>query len=228
MTNYASHAADAGFGPKAVPLTFFRKASGSISGPHTDIVKPAHVRLLDYEVEIGLVLGREIPVDAEIGEDILAEYVAGMVVTNDVSVRDVHCPRPSSTSRSPTPPSPRSGPPWCCWTTVTTTPTAAAPCPLSPRPVYRALPLGQPSPVPGADRDKDGQRTKSSREIGRLRHVRLWVQQGYREVSPRWANVGRHDPSRVQEPGVKGTYDYDQAAAEAAGIMQRSPGRVSR
>ena len=57
MTNFASHVKDAGGDPKKVPLTFFRKASGSITGPVDDIVKPAHVRLLDYEVEIGLVIG---------------------------------------------------------------------------------------------------------------------------------------------------------------------------
>ena len=43
-----------------MPLTFFRKASASINGPFDDIVKPGHVRLLDYEVEIGLVIGRDI------------------------------------------------------------------------------------------------------------------------------------------------------------------------
>src|ERR1700675_241210 len=53
MTNYASHAADAGLNPQTIPLTFFRKASGSISGPFEDIVKPAHVKFLDYEVEVG-------------------------------------------------------------------------------------------------------------------------------------------------------------------------------
>ena len=50
--------------PATVPLTFFRKASGSITGPHADIVRPAHVRLLDYEVEIGLVIGAQDPVGA--------------------------------------------------------------------------------------------------------------------------------------------------------------------
>src|SRR5699024_487294 len=33
MTNYASHVKDSGMDPKAIPLTFFRKTSGSISGP---------------------------------------------------------------------------------------------------------------------------------------------------------------------------------------------------
>ena len=57
MTNFASHVKDAGMDPSSVPLTFFRKASASINGPFDDIVKPAHVKLLDYEVEVGLVIG---------------------------------------------------------------------------------------------------------------------------------------------------------------------------
>ena len=93
MTNFASHAKDAGLNPDTVPLTFFRKSSGSISGPFDEVVKPSHVRLLDYEVEIGLVIGREMPVGTEITEDNLADYVAGMVVTDDVSARDVQLPK---------------------------------------------------------------------------------------------------------------------------------------
>lgn len=93
MTNFASHVKDAGMDPKAIPLTFFRKASGSIAGPFDDIVKPDHVRFLDYEVEIGLVIGREMPIGTEITEENLAEYVAGLVVTNDVSARDVQLPK---------------------------------------------------------------------------------------------------------------------------------------
>lgn len=89
MTNFASHVEDTGGNPKTVPLTFFRKASGSISGPGDDIVKPDHVRLLDYEVEIGLVIGRDVPVGTTISADNLADYVCGLVVTNDVSARDV-------------------------------------------------------------------------------------------------------------------------------------------
>ena len=93
MTNFASHVKDAGLDPKSIPLTFFRKASGSITGPFDDIVKPAHVRFLDYEVEIGLVIGREMPVGTTITEANLADYVAGLVVTNDVSARDVQLPK---------------------------------------------------------------------------------------------------------------------------------------
>jgi 2-keto-4-pentenoate hydratase/2-oxohepta-3-ene-1,7-dioic acid hydratase in catechol pathway len=89
MTNYASHVKDAGRDPANTPLAFFRKASGSISGPLGDIVKPVHVRLLDYEVEIGLVIGRDMPVGTTITEANLSDYVCGLVVTNDVSARDV-------------------------------------------------------------------------------------------------------------------------------------------
>lgn len=89
MTNFASHVEDTGGDPKKVPLTFFRKASGSLTGPLAEIVKPSHVRLLDYEVEIGLVIGRDIPVGTTITADNLADYVCGLVVTNDVSARDV-------------------------------------------------------------------------------------------------------------------------------------------
>jgi 2-keto-4-pentenoate hydratase/2-oxohepta-3-ene-1,7-dioic acid hydratase in catechol pathway len=93
MTNYASHVSDAGMNPASIPLTFFRKTSGSISGPVDDIVKPAHVRFLDYEVEIGLVIGRDIAVGTTITEDNLADYIAGLVVTNDVSARDIQLPQ---------------------------------------------------------------------------------------------------------------------------------------
>lgn len=93
MTNYASHARDAGVDPVRVPLTFFRKASGSVSGPHEDILRPDHVGLLDYEVEIGLVIGRSMPVGTQITEENLSEYVAGLVITNDVSARDIQLPQ---------------------------------------------------------------------------------------------------------------------------------------
>jgi 2-keto-4-pentenoate hydratase/2-oxohepta-3-ene-1,7-dioic acid hydratase in catechol pathway len=89
MTNFASHVEDTGGNPKTVPLTFFRKASGSITGPADEIVKPEHVRLLDYEVEIGLVIGRDLPVGTTVTAENMPEYVCGLVVTNDVSARDV-------------------------------------------------------------------------------------------------------------------------------------------
>jgi 2-keto-4-pentenoate hydratase/2-oxohepta-3-ene-1,7-dioic acid hydratase in catechol pathway len=84
MTNFASHVEDAGLDPASTPLTFFRKTSGSISGPFDDIVRPDHVRCLDYEVEIGLVIGRELPVGTQVTEESWTTYEPGLVVTNDV------------------------------------------------------------------------------------------------------------------------------------------------
>src|ERR1700752_83680 len=88
-TNYASHVRDVGRDPAKTPLTFFRKASGSVAGPFDDIVKPSHVQLLDYELEIGLLIGRESAVGTKITEANLAKFVHGLLVTNDVSARDV-------------------------------------------------------------------------------------------------------------------------------------------
>ncbi|BBX69459.1 fumarylacetoacetate hydrolase family protein [Mycolicibacterium psychrotolerans] len=93
MTNFESHVKDAGMDPKTVPLTFFRKSSASITGPHGEIVRPAHVRLLDYEVEIGLVIGRDIPVGTTITDANLTDHVAALTITNDVSARDIQLPQ---------------------------------------------------------------------------------------------------------------------------------------
>ncbi len=93
MTNFESHVRDSGMDPKTVPLTFFRKSSASISGPFDDIVKPGHVRFLDYEVEIGLVIGRDIPVGTNLSENDLTGAIAGLVITNDVSARDIQLPQ---------------------------------------------------------------------------------------------------------------------------------------
>lgn len=93
MTNFASHVTDSGMDPKTVPLTFFRKSSASITGPRADIVKPSHVRLLDYEVEIGLVIGTDIPVGTTLTAENYPGYLAGLVVTNDVSARDIQLPQ---------------------------------------------------------------------------------------------------------------------------------------
>ena len=93
MTNFESHVKDSGMDPKTVPLTFFRKSSASISGPFDQIVKPGHVRFLDYEVEIGLVIGRDIPVGTSISDSQLTDYIAGLVITNDISARDIQLPQ---------------------------------------------------------------------------------------------------------------------------------------
>ncbi len=87
--NYRSHATDSGFDPDTVPPAFFRKASHSITGPAGDIIRPDGVEFLDYEVELGLVIGTDLPVGTTVTDADLARYVAALVVANDVSARQV-------------------------------------------------------------------------------------------------------------------------------------------
>jgi 2-keto-4-pentenoate hydratase/2-oxohepta-3-ene-1,7-dioic acid hydratase in catechol pathway len=87
--NYRSHATDSGFDPDTVPPAFFRKASHSITGPAGDIIRPEGVGFLDYEVELGLVIGADLPVGTTVTEDNLADYVAALVVADDVSARQI-------------------------------------------------------------------------------------------------------------------------------------------
>ncbi|MER5764726.1 fumarylacetoacetate hydrolase family protein [Streptomyces sp. NPDC002082] len=93
MVNYRSHAVDSGFDPDLVPTAFFRKASGSVTGPASEIVRPEHVRLLDYEVELGLVFGAPLPLNSDVTPGSLPHYIAGLVVANDISARDLQLPK---------------------------------------------------------------------------------------------------------------------------------------
>ena len=87
--NYRSHARDSGMDPGKVPPVFFRKASHSLTGPAGDILRPDGVAFLDYEVELGLVIGADLPVGTTVTDTSLASYVAALVVTNDISARQI-------------------------------------------------------------------------------------------------------------------------------------------
>jgi len=87
--NYRSHAIDSGVSPDTVPPTFFRKASHSLTGPTGDIIRPLGVSFLDYEVELGLVIGAGLPVGTTVTDATLDRYVAALVVANDVSARQI-------------------------------------------------------------------------------------------------------------------------------------------
>lgn len=91
--NYRTHMLESGFDPDASPFNiFFRKASSCLAPADTDIVKPAHVELLDYEVEIGLVFSRDVTEPTEVSVDNLHDYVGALVLLNDISARDVQLP----------------------------------------------------------------------------------------------------------------------------------------
>ena len=81
--NYALHAKEAGLAVPGEPV-LFSKAASALSGPFDDIVQPKDSIKLDYEVELGLVMGA----DAEhVSEADALAHVAGFCVINDVSER---------------------------------------------------------------------------------------------------------------------------------------------
>ncbi|MCL6517223.1 fumarylacetoacetate hydrolase family protein [Alicyclobacillus sp.] len=88
--NYANHRSEAGMAPER-PLfnLIFSKSDTALSGPEDDIIRPEGVRLLDYEVELGLVIGRPLTEPTRVTQERLGEFVAGAVICNDVSARDV-------------------------------------------------------------------------------------------------------------------------------------------
>lgn len=91
--NYRSHMVESGMDPDRAFNMLFTKSTASLTGPRDEIVRPSRVRLLDYEVELGIVIGREITGPVTVTEENLAEYVGGFVVANDVSARDVQLPQ---------------------------------------------------------------------------------------------------------------------------------------
>ena len=91
--NYRQHMIESGVDPDAKTYNMiFTKASSCIAPADTDVVRPQRVRLLDYEVELGLVLRRDISGGCQVSDSNLDEYVAGAVIVNDYSARDVQLP----------------------------------------------------------------------------------------------------------------------------------------
>jgi len=91
--NYESHILESGMNPENIVFNvMIRKASSSISPPNTDIVRPAGVQLLDYEVELGLVIAQEITEPVSVTDANLLDYLAAVVIVNDVSARDIQLP----------------------------------------------------------------------------------------------------------------------------------------
>ena len=81
--NYSDHAAEAGMKVPSEPVLFF-KATSAISGPNDPIILPRGSQKTDWEVELGVVIGRG---GKYIDEEAALEHVAGYCVVNDVSER---------------------------------------------------------------------------------------------------------------------------------------------
>ena len=92
--NYRQHMLESGLDPDHKRYNmFFEKSDASVAAPVGSIVRPAHVQLLDYELELALVMRRQVsgPVTVTVRE--LPEYVFGFTIANDVSARDVQLPQ---------------------------------------------------------------------------------------------------------------------------------------
>lgn len=83
--NYAKHAAELGNEVPAEPLIFLKPPSALI-GPGTAIVVPAGVGRVDFEGEVGVVMGRRA---RRVSADDAWDHVAALVPVNDVSARDL-------------------------------------------------------------------------------------------------------------------------------------------
>ncbi|WP_407319582.1 fumarylacetoacetate hydrolase family protein [Isoptericola halotolerans] len=82
--NYAAHAAESGAQPPTAPIVFF-KHPNTVVGPDDTVPVPPGSEKLDYEVELGVVIGRRASRVASPQEAM--EHVAGYTVVDDVSER---------------------------------------------------------------------------------------------------------------------------------------------
>ncbi len=82
-TNYAEHAAEAGFEIPPVP-TFFAKYRNSLVGPTSPVIMPPVDHFIDYEGELAVVIGKRCK---HVSEQEALACVAGYTVCNDVSAR---------------------------------------------------------------------------------------------------------------------------------------------
>jgi 2-keto-4-pentenoate hydratase/2-oxohepta-3-ene-1,7-dioic acid hydratase in catechol pathway len=89
--NYADHAAESGLPVPTEPIVFL-KATTCITGPNDGIVLPRHSTKVDWEVELGVVIGTRAQYVSE--ADAL-KHVAGYCVVNDVSERNFQLERGS-------------------------------------------------------------------------------------------------------------------------------------
>ena len=81
--NYADHAAETGAPIPAEPIIFM-KATSAIIGPNDDVIIPKNAIKPDWEVELGIVIGREA---RYVEEADAMDHVAGYCIVNDLSER---------------------------------------------------------------------------------------------------------------------------------------------
>lgn len=87
--NYADHAAETGAEIPKEPVVFL-KATSSVSGPNDKVLRPRGATQLDWEVELGVVIGQRA---SYVAESNAASHIAGYCVINDVSERSFQLER---------------------------------------------------------------------------------------------------------------------------------------
>lgn len=87
--NYEDHAKEGGMDIPDEPILFF-KATSSIVGPNDDLVIPKNSKKTDWEVELGVIIGKKA---SYLTEDEAMDYVAGYCVHNDYSEREFQLER---------------------------------------------------------------------------------------------------------------------------------------
>ncbi len=88
--NYSDHAKESGMEPPSEPVLFM-KASNTLAGPYDDVAIPRNSEKTDWEVELGLVIGKDasyIP-----SKEAAKDYIAGYCVVHDVSEREFQLER---------------------------------------------------------------------------------------------------------------------------------------
>ena len=88
--NFADHAAETGNPLPSEPV-FFMKATSCLVGPNDDVIKPKDSTMLDWEVELGFVIGKKA---SYVTEAEALDHIAGFCLVNDVSEREFQTKRP--------------------------------------------------------------------------------------------------------------------------------------
>ena len=87
--NYADHAAESNLPVPKEPIVFM-KATSSIQGPNDDVMLPKGSVKSDWEVELGIVIGKHA---SYVSQKEALDYVAGYCTINDVSEREYQIER---------------------------------------------------------------------------------------------------------------------------------------
>jgi len=92
--NYRRHMVESGLDPDAKTFNmFFTKSDASVAPAIGTVQRPAHVALLDYEIELALVFRRPIRAPVTVSRQTLKDYVFAATIANDISARDVQLPQ---------------------------------------------------------------------------------------------------------------------------------------